>query len=236
MEQSSPELAPTDAIELDDVLDASFLESDPVDPHVAEANGLRVSESESESHRHLQNLSRWDRIPMDTFRRTRAFAGTGSFEAKNPGQHWPGISMRTPQPADGFSYGSSSGGMMRGSPFGTTLWETKPSSQQAGNRRDRSNMTVIISPVILPMRDGDRTPTNEHAHHGHDIHHHLFGHAQNTKSRKELRKEKKRNRKVTSAAAAHHHRNHYPNGKSRSTGSMQRSGFLKTSSVPPLSI
>ncbi|TDL23663.1 hypothetical protein BD410DRAFT_786910 [Rickenella mellea] len=227
MVPSSPDFPPTEPIELHDVLESSFLEAEPLDVQTTESDP-NADGTELELHRHLQNLSRWERIPLDTFRRTRMAGGTGGLEAINTAPHG---SYRTPKPADGFSYGSSVGGMMRGSPLSATLWQSQspPRNKKANGR---ANYSVLLSPVILPVRDGEQTPTNNQ---GQNIHHHLFGHSPNSKSRKEMRKEKKRNRKMMNAANAHHHRQHYPNAKKRSTGSMQRSNF-SSSPMPTLSI
>lgn len=244
------DLPPAEPIRLDDVLDSAFLEAEPPSSQVPDSAASETGDNESdgEHHKHLENLHRWDRIPIDTFRKTRSAGAAVDLVPADKTVIQP--LRRAPRPADGFSYGSAAGGMLRGSPLSATLWDSDSSAanaaivkQQKSTRRS-GRMSVIISPVILPVRDADRTPTNDHhqllqqqAYLGytgaHKIHH-AFNHAQVSKSRKELRKEKKRNRKFFGSPAQNIRRNHFPNAKSRSTSSMQRSHF--SSSVPPLSI
>jgi hypothetical protein len=126
------------------------------------------------------------------------------------------------------------GKMMKSSPLSTMLWQNK------GIKQNRSRkMSVIISPVILPIRDrdGDRTPTNIPPNH-------VPPHKQNNhphKSRKELRRERKLKRKscgpVTHQHQQHqrHFHQHHPNSKTRSTSSTQRMN-PSSSSIPPLSL
>ncbi|KAG6884594.1 hypothetical protein C0993_009761 [Termitomyces sp. T159_Od127] len=135
------------------------------------------------------------------------------------------------------------GGMMKAGPLSTMLWHHK--------RERRTG--VVISPVLLPVRerererDGDRTPTNGNGNgNGGGHHHHQNqrndGHPH--KTRKELRRERKLKRKSYAAVNyagqrhAHHHQHqhqHHPNMKSRSTASAQR-GWCGASAVPPLNI
>lgn len=132
--QSSPELPlPTASIGLDDVLDASFLDSDDSVEPVANTLG----------ERHFRNLNRWDRVPMSTFRRSRT-AHMGDITVR--------VSRLAP-PNDGVSYGSAGGHVLRRSPLGTTLWQTN-------DRKVQSNPgSVTVSPVIFPVRDGYRNLT-----------------------------------------------------------------------------
>lgn len=243
---------PSEPIKLDDVLDAAFLEPEPSDAPVPDTPASETGESDSERDRHLENLRRWDRIPIDAFRKTRVAGGTDLALVEKMGVTSP--VLRAPRPADGFSYGSAVGGMLRGNPLNPAFWEsdceaTKSVGRKAAGRGPRpGRMSVIVSPVILPARDGDRTPTNERdrhqMHHAPHQQHSYLGfagqraaqaHAQNIKSRKELRKEKKRNRKFFGSTSSHIRHNHFPNMKGRSSGSMQRSNF-SSSSIPSLSI
>ena len=73
---TSPCLPLTEPIRLDDVLDTSILDSDPVDaPATLSKPYSIISDPETnatdDDERHLQNVSRWDRIPMGTLRYTR---------------------------------------------------------------------------------------------------------------------------------------------------------------------
>ena len=93
--------------------------------------------------RHFRNLSRWDRVPMSTFRRSRT-AHLGDINVR--------VSRLGPL-NDGVSYGSAGGHVLRRSPLGATLWQTS-------DRKVQSNpASVAVSPVIFPVRDGYRTST-----------------------------------------------------------------------------
>ncbi|KAI5121506.1 hypothetical protein M0805_006543 [Coniferiporia weirii] len=241
-------------IKLDDVLDTALLESQPSDNPLPESTASETGESDSERDRHLQNLQRWDRIPIDAFRKTRVAGTVGDLTLDVDKMGVVPPTPRAPRPADGFSYGSAVGGMLRGSPLNTSFWESGSGSgvPRSGSRKTNlrggraGRMPVVISPVILPVRDGDSTPTNERHHHHHHHHqqqhaylgfsgqHAAHAHAQNIKSRKELRKEKKRNRNFFGPSAASV-RQHFPNLKNRSSSGMQRSNH-GSSSIPSLSI
>jgi hypothetical protein len=211
---TSPELPPAEPIDLDDVLDVSFLDSDTSD------HGISNVSTEPESRKHLKNLSRWDVISVGTFRQTLETAGSEVI-----------------QPSDGFSYEN----MLKKNPLGTMLYDNKAANPPCQSR-GRSSTNVVVSPVILPVRDGDRTPTNvpltqsrQHSpHHQHPPH----------KSRKEPRKEKKKKPKGSAPVPhkhqhyQHRHHQHHPNMKSRSSSSMQRTNFFSSpaSSVPPLNL
>ena len=62
----------TEPIHLEDVLDTSILDSDPVDPATLSKPYSIMGDPETsatdDGERHLQNVSRWDRIPMGTLR------------------------------------------------------------------------------------------------------------------------------------------------------------------------
>ena len=66
----------TEPIRLDDVLDTSILDSDPVDGPATLTKPYSIigdpeTSATDDGERHPQNVSRWDRIPMGTFRHTR---------------------------------------------------------------------------------------------------------------------------------------------------------------------
>lgn len=179
----------------------------------------------NDSRRHLKNLSRWDVISVGAFRQTREAAANNG----DPAAGWGS----DPPSGDGFPYGN----IMKTSPLSTMLWQNKGNAQKRSSRT--TDISVIISPAILPVRDGDRTPTNAHSNippppqHQNEYPH---------KSRKESRREKKTQRKNCGPVHQqhqhhqHHHHPHHPNMKSRGSGSMQRTNFFATSSVPSLSI
>ncbi|KAI0060942.1 hypothetical protein BV25DRAFT_1839279 [Artomyces pyxidatus] len=221
---SSPSLTPAEPIRLDDVLDASLLDSDPFDnpAHVASSStaGDPETSAAEDAERHLQSLSRWDRIPMGTFRRTRE-SGLMSDSAAE------------------LTYG----GMLRSSPF-SGMWQDGkdggPSSSplarknKASKKNAKGSMDVVISPVILPMRDGDHTPTNGQGGY-------TPPHSKPRKER-ESRRDKMLKRKSMMGSASgrrpqqqYHHHGHHPNAKGRAAGSVQR-GFFGGGSVPPLNL
>lgn len=275
-------------MELTDVLVSSILEgesdhacrSDPSATNTSTSGPGGREESDEDMSRHIQSLQRWERIPMDTFRRAQTAASVGELMDAKDGMNgvWavPGA-RRVHRPADGFSYGSAAGGMLKASPFSsTTLWEggggasvgsvsSSPSSDRGRTRmgqkrqaRINANRAVVISPILLPtMRDGDRTPTEKLSLSASNINqtiggdeksgggsesnsnirsqHSALAHALSIKSRKELRREKRGHKGPTGAFHLNRH-HHYPNSKSRSSGSMQRSNFAGSSSLPPLNI
>ncbi|GJJ11268.1 hypothetical protein Clacol_005500 [Clathrus columnatus] len=123
--QSSPEFQLPASIGLDDVLDASFLDSDD-----------SLSTSVTTFDAHLRNLTRWDRVPVSTFRRSRT-ANVGMLPVTAP-------------PSDGVSYGSTGGHVLRRSPGSVPLWlrDKPPHNQTPGS--------VTVSPVIFPVRAGEK--------------------------------------------------------------------------------
>lgn len=218
--QTTPEPSLAEPIELDDVLDSSYLDSEP---EMSLGNGTA---SEGELHRHLQSLSRWDRVPVGTFRFTRESAASSNDIPSSPG--WASDPPKTAT-SDVLSYSN----VMKSSPLSTMLWHDKGPPPKAIPGKNRS---VVISPVLLPVRDGDRTPT--HVPHNQPPHNQQPPH----KTRKESRREMKMLKRKTHGPVHHHHHqyhhhNHHPNMKSRSTGSVQRTNFFSSStSVPPLNI
>lgn len=213
------EMAAADIVDLNELLEASFLAPETCDS---------LTDTES-SRKPGKNFNRWDIVSVGAFRHSR--------EPDGPA----GWSSDTPVSKANTDYQS----MMKSSPLSAMLWPNK--SAKSKNRPRKMN--VDISPVILPVRDGDRTPTNvppmnHHSHHHHHYnlpphnqHHNNYPH----KSRKELRRERKLKRKSFGPAHhqhphhQHHSHHHHPNSKSRSTSSVQRSNFFM-SSIPPLNL
>ncbi|KAG5643100.1 hypothetical protein DXG03_001564 [Asterophora parasitica] len=242
----SPELAHAELIDLNDVLEAAFLDPDPPSDSQDTDSGAPPSSS-SRSHnptttttppskpQHLRSLNRWDVISVGAFRQQSRAAAAG----------------------DGWGSGTDGGkdytSMMKSSPLSTMLWQNKAAIGGSGSGRGRSRkMSLVISPVILPVRDGDRTPTNnnnmrsQHHSHSHQQHQqHLPPPPRNEyppqKSRKELRRERKLKRKSYGPTHhahnhhQHHSHHHHPNSKSRSSSAAQRSNFF-VGSVPPLNL
>ncbi|KAI0272674.1 hypothetical protein BC834DRAFT_840888 [Gloeopeniophorella convolvens] len=228
---TSPDLPLTEPIRLDDVLDTSILDSDPIDAPSTPVKSYSIigepdtSATEDGGH-HLQSLDRWDRIPMGTFRRTRE------------------IGPLSDGPSD-----LTFGGAIRSSPFSGVWPSDRNSNQESGSpskkgkgkkNRSQNRMGVVISPVIMPVRDrdGDHTPTG-HAS-GQNSHNPL--HSKSRKD-KESRRDKTLKRKSLMGTATgrrppqyFHNHGHHPNAKGRASGSMQRAGFFSGGSVPPLNL
>lgn len=203
----------TEIVDLNEVLEASFLDTEASDSH-----------TEADSHKQqLKGVNRWDVISVGAFRQTQ---DTGAITDGTT--EW---SSDAPASTSVTDYGK----MMKSSPLSTMLWQNK-----AINQKRSRKMSVIISPVIFPVRDreGDRTPTNVPPPH------HVPPHKQNNhphKSRKELRRERKLKRK-SCGPVSHQHQHlqrhfhqHHPNSKTRSTSSTQRMNS-SSSSIPPLSL
>ncbi|OCH85790.1 hypothetical protein OBBRIDRAFT_821387 [Obba rivulosa] len=209
------ELSCTDAIDLDDVLDSSFLDMEPFShDHEHHSYETVAAGSSTPGGTHIKNLSRWDRIPMATFRRTRESAIVSGIESAGSDTGLAGYS-----------------GM--GTMIGSTMLAQRASDKKSRRRsKAKGSNLAAMSPVLLPVRDGERTPT--YGAHGQQQNHHM-------KTKKELRKEKAMmKRKMLSKPRfppqprAHHH---HPNNKTRASSSMQRGGhFGSNSFVPSMSL
>lgn len=232
----SSDNALAEAIELHDVLDVAFLDSDATE--LTAGSGPSASEGES---RRAQAMPRWDQVPMGTFRRTReggviiSDSGSAAWQAETP----------RVTPADAFVQGSSHHRLLKSSPFSEITWHGRgsttnpPKGKGARRMSSASRHHPILSPVILPVRDGDRTPTNVPPPPS-PPQQESFP----RKTRKELRRETKMKRK--SYGPVHHqhqgrqhfHHSHHPNMKSRSTNAVQRTNFFNspTGSVPPFNL
>lgn len=168
--QSSPELSLPTSIGLDDVLDASFLDSDD-----------SASTSVATLDTHLRNLTRWDRVPVSTFRRSRT-------------SHLGMLTITAP-PSDGVSYGSTGGPVLRRSPGSVPLWlrDRPPGTQTPGS--------VEVSPVIFPVRAGETlTVVMEEFQDPSESHNIMNGNG-GAKSHKQKRKEKKKRAQLVAAKA-----------------------------------
>ncbi|KAJ3515758.1 hypothetical protein NLJ89_g1559 [Agrocybe chaxingu] len=237
-------------IELDDVLDASFLDDTDVpvrDSSVPPPSEDDASTSTAADAAAAKNLHRWDLISVGAFRHSTE---NGSWD----GRHTPSSSA---------DFGTA----MKSSPLSSLLWQTggngppRPSSapnstkikssKHAKKRRIMMGGSGMSSPLILPL-SGDRSPNTSTPHtptsaataltkvspsnHGFND--------DKQKTRKETRKERKLKRKgygpVHQQHSHHqphqfHSHHHHPNSKSRGTNSTQRTNFF-ASSVPPLSL
>lgn len=212
---------------MDDVLNSAFLDSEPSTFDLDAPQDWLSPATPTVS----APLHRWDRIPVGTFRRTRET----SLLENTPGSD---TGLASTYPAMSALLND-----MLGTP-------KSKSSKLKGNSRKRSkngaSSSLVISPVLLPVRDGDRTPTGN----GHPLYNPFGQNGYHThqqhKSRKELRKEKAMmKRKMIGKHSAHPssrnhlphaHRHHYPNMKSRGSSSVQRTQFASSSHVPHLNL
>ncbi|KAG8220854.1 hypothetical protein J3R82DRAFT_2348 [Butyriboletus roseoflavus] len=220
-----PDIGLGEPIKLDDVLDSTFLDSEP------ETQIQTVRDSEGEQ-KLVQSLSRWDRVPVGAFRLTRESAASTSDVPTSPG--WASEPAKF-SPRDARSYGNA----LKSSPLHTMLWHDK----SAVKEKPRKSGGVTISPVLLPVRDGTRTPP--HAPYHYDLHsnHHQQEHTP-YKNRKESRREMKMMKRKThppihkhyDQRQRHHRRNHHPNMKSRGNASVQRTFFSSPTSAPGMNV
>ncbi|KAL0580587.1 hypothetical protein V5O48_001412 [Marasmius crinis-equi] len=244
--QTSPELLPTQAVDIDDVLDSSFLDNDPpMDSDSQECGDGEDSSTDSafepeDSRKHIRNLKRWDLISVGAFRKTREAVGGGCLSDSAPG--WDAES-----PAD---YSSA----MKSSPLNAMLWPNRNGQQTHAPhaQASTSRLPYALSPELSPVADGDRTPTDGSSHHanartpvkapgGNGYTQHQHEQQNPNKSRKEIRRERRLKQKSFAAASRHqqnrthhhHFHQHHPNSKSRSTGSTQRTNFFSSPSSMP---
>ncbi|GBE86504.1 hypothetical protein SCP_0903830 [Sparassis crispa] len=222
----SSELSSTDVIDLDDVLDSSFLDSD-VDDCDLPLEQLTSTEG-SVGGNHIQSLSRWDRIPMATFRRTRETV-VGSVINDAPSSD-TGLG----------AYGGMST-MIGGAMLTNTRASDKKSPTSCSSRkRSKAKGTngAMLPPFPFPLsRDGDRTPTSSSPRMSHSS----LNHTHSNKTKKELRREKamlkrKMMSKPLPPRQQHLYRAHHANYKSRSSSSMQRTGHFAGSNTSPCSV
>lgn len=227
--QGEDEPSSVNVIDLDDVLDASMLDFEhDVDSDEPSQDPLATPRTPV-TGTHMRSLTRWDRIPVATFRRTR--------EAP--------MLDTTPASDNGISGRFASIGVLNNDMLGTPKPSAKSKSSSKKRSKGKSNADMlVISPVLLPVRDGDRTPTNA----GPSVYN-PFQHdpLHQQKSRRDQRREKailkkKMMGKYAANAPNHsvqrHHRAHHPNTKSRGNSSMQRNQFSSSGSshVPHLNL
>ena len=229
-EASSVPSQPTDldifaaeSMDLDEVLEAAFLVSDSsssydeLSAHVERA-GDRTDVGELSSRSHVEDLRRWERIPMTAFRRTRESRGSTSNEDGTP---W---SAKSGDGTDFYAVAMMSGNLQH------LLSSPTPTSSQK-QPVERAGPATLSSPISLGgPTSGSRGVRNFRML------------TRDHKSEKERKEEKKALRKMahmkpslgrpfaSNHQAHHHHRHqHHPNAKSRASGSMQRTSFFNPS-------
>ena len=210
-------------MDLDEVLEAAFLVSDSstsdgeLSAHTGQA-GDRTDVGEMSSRSHVEDLRRWERIPMTAFRRTRESRGSTSNEDGTP---W---SAKSGDGADFYAVAMMNSNLQHLLSPPTPAPSQKQPVEMAGP-------ATLSSPISLGgPASGSRGGRN------------LRMLTRDHKSEKERKEEKKALRKMahmkpslgrtfTSNHQAHHHHRHqhHPNTKSRASGSMQRASFFNPS-------
>lgn len=217
----------TESMDLDDVLEAAFLASDSstsdaeLSSHShAEQAGDRTDVGEMSSRSHVEDLKRWERIPMTAFRRTRESQGVISNDDGTP---W---SAKSGDGTDFYAVAMMNNNLQH------LLSSPTPGPTQK-QPVERTGLATFSSPTPLggpgPGARGVRNfrmLTRDH------------------KYEKEKKEEKKAFRKmvhmkpslgrtfISSHQAHHHHRHqHHPNTKSRASSSMQRANFFSSQST-----
>lgn len=207
-------------MELDDVLEPAFLVSDSSSSDVelsshAEQGDDRTDVGEMSSRSLVEDLRRWERIPMTAFRRTRESQGNISNDDGTP---WNGKS------GDGTDFYAVA---MMNSDLQHLLSSPTPAPSQKVTG-GRGGLATPVPPISLTgPGSGGRGVRNFRT--------------RDHKSEKERKEEKKALRKMAHAKPSlgrafvpnhqihHHHRHqHHPNAKSRASGSVQRTNFFSS--------
>ncbi|EIW79178.1 hypothetical protein CONPUDRAFT_145295 [Coniophora puteana RWD-64-598 SS2] len=227
--ETSSEMPLGEEIDLDDVLDPSYLN----DTSASEYPAMSSTASEGESN--PQNFYRWDRVPVGAFRLTREGAGDVT---SSPG--WTSEPPTSTIDDHVLSYSN----MMKSSPLSTLLWHDRRPDVNETPTKSRGGVTV--SPVVIPSRDGDQTPVPAPQPAASS-----FNHQHSQKTRKESRREMKRvKRKLYGPVHSHYshhqqhqfrqhhhyHHHHHPNAKPRGAAGVQRMKFSSPSTIPSLNI
>ncbi|KAF9462964.1 hypothetical protein BDZ94DRAFT_1260272 [Collybia nuda] len=203
---TSPEMAASEIVDLNDVLEASFLDTEPAD-----SQGILT---DGESRKSSKPFNRWDLISVGAFRHTRESS------------EGPGWGSDPPTPST--DYGS----MMKASPLSTMLWQNKGKGRKFSRKMD---VSPVIFPVRDRDGDRTPTNAPPHhtpPHHNYNNH----PHKSRKELRRERKLKRKSCGPVHHQNQHHQHHvhHHHPNSKTRSSSSAQRSNFF--SSVPPLNI
>ncbi|KAI6044206.1 hypothetical protein EDC04DRAFT_2643422 [Pisolithus marmoratus] len=225
--EAMPEIGLGEPIQLHDVLDTTFIDSEPeVIAHTAHGN-------EREHQKHVQSLNRWDHVPVHAFRLTRESTTTTGDIPTSPG--W------TSEPTkSAVSNARSFDKALKSSPH-SMFWHDK-SSARSGSRRSKAIADMLTSPVLSPSREGDRTPTRSPCQDLNSNRRQERNHKNRKESRREIKSLKRKGRDPVHQRHYYHQKqhfrhNHHPNMKTRSTGSMQRTNFHSSpTSIPTLNI
>ncbi|KZT70720.1 hypothetical protein DAEQUDRAFT_810328 [Daedalea quercina L-15889] len=200
------DISSAEVIDLDDVLDASFLDSEPMSQEHEAQSGVEASAMSPSVSGAL--LSRWDRIPMATFRRTREINKMDGSASDT------GLSVF--------------GGL--GSSIDALLTPTKPADKKTISTRRRGKTrgsSALSLPFDVATRDGERTPTSTSPQHG------LRPPKKELRREKAMMKRKMMSKPLPPRHQAQFRtHNHHPNFKSRASGSMQRMNSFAGSSSP----
>lgn len=211
-------MSSADPIDLDDVLDATFLGTESPTFTLERLVELPSRLASADLGLHLQSLSRWDRIPVAAFRQTQE---TATLETAGSDS-----TMNTPMGSRTLLGDGKSRGTHKGKSS-----QRKPAKQQLHK--------FMVSPVLFPTQDvSPKTPTLSAGSSQNSR-----SHRNKTKRdpRKDLAHLKKSNTKVPlrkSQLHRHHNHHHYPNSKFRSSSSAQRSNNFggSGSSIPHLNL
>ena len=225
-QSTDPDIFTTESMDLDDVLEAAFLVSDSstsdaeLSSHPEQA-GDRTDVGEMSSRSHVEDLRRWERIPMTAFRRTRESQGNISNDDGTP---W---NAKSGDSTDFYAVAMMNSNLQQLLSSPTPAPSQKPTVE-------RTEVAALSSPISLNS-PGPSTArgvrnfkmlTRDHKH------------------EKERKEEKKALRKmahmkpplgrtfISNHQTHHHHRHqHHPNTKSRAASSVQRMNFSNSQST-----
>jgi hypothetical protein len=209
-------------MDIDEVLEAAFLVSDSstsdaeLSSHAEQVDD-RTDVGEVSSRSHVEDLRRWERIPMTAFRRTRESRGSISNEEGAP---W---SAKSGNGTDFYAAAM----MNRDFQHLLSSPTLAPSQKES---EGRPGPATLSSPISLGgPTSGTRGVRNSRM---------LTRDHKFEKERKEDRKTLRKmahtkpplGRPFASSHQPHHHHRHqhHPNTKSRATGSMQRTNFFNS--------
>lgn len=196
---TSPEMAASEIVDLNDVLEASFLDADPSDAQTISNDG--------DSRKSLKSFNRWDLMTVGPFRHTRE---TGSI---SEGSGWG---------APGTDYGS----MMKASPLSTMLWQNKGKGKKFSRKME---VSPVILPVRDRDGDRTPTNVPPHQpppQHNYNNHPHKS--RKELRRERKLKRKSCGPVHHQHQNHQHHFHHHHPNSKTRSSSSTQRTNFFSS--------